>query len=83
MPAQVKTPEFYMTRLKPHRHMTRNGPQNTGLFSVTFYGPVLPDTPDGMCSWYQAGALVENHKAAKIAFAEWVEGTREHMACAR
>lgn len=63
--------------------MTRFGPQATGLFSVTFYGPVLPDTPDGMCCWYQAGALVANAKAAKVSFEEWVAGTREHMACAR
>ncbi len=67
-----------MTKLKPHRKATRYGPVATGLFKVTFYGPVLPDTEDGMCCWYQAGTLVKNHKGGVAAFHEWVAVTREY-----
>lgn len=72
-----------MGKLTRHRKMSRYGPIDTGLFKVHFYGPVLPDTPDGMPCWYQASHLVANAKEGKASFEQFVEGVREHMACAR
>ena len=72
-------PDFFMEKLVPHRIMTRDGPQATGLFRARFYGPVLPDTPDGLPCWFQASKLVRNAKEAKLAFAEWVKRTKNYM----
>lgn len=75
----MNKPDFFMEKLVPHRIQTRYGPQATGLFRARFFGPILPDTADGLPCWYQASKLVHNAKEAKLAFAEWVEHTKKYI----